>query len=159
MSQIKTVKNNASWIITDDKDKTKVGSIVKTPNNKYEVRIKGTGKIFSKHDLVKSFGSQLFSEREHLPNFTEKPKTNVVYDYPSCCEPYNKMFYLKKKTPIYTKEKKSKSFYCAGHYLIKKKGWQEEFCPKLITLEKYKFHGPFDTVYKLKTFARKFLNQ
>jgi len=157
VSQIKTVKNNASWIITDDKDKSKVGSIVKIPNNNYKVTFGGTGKVFSKRDLIKSFGSELF--REHLPRQIEKDKTKTVYEYDSCCEPYNKMWYVKLKLPLYTKERKSKSFYCAGHYLIKKKGWQEEFCPKLITLEKYKFHGLFDTVYKLKTFARKFLNQ
>ena len=37
MSNIKTVKHNASWIITDDKDKRKVGSIVKTFGNSYDV--------------------------------------------------------------------------------------------------------------------------
>jgi len=155
VSQIKTVKDNASWIITDTTDNSKVGSIVKTPNDKYEVRIKGTGKIFSKHDIVKSFGSELF--RERLPYLTEKDDANVVYDYDSCCEPYNKMWYVKFKLPLYTKEKKSKSYYCAGNYLINKKGWQEEFCPKLITLEKYKFHGPFTNVYQMKAFQKKYL--
>ena len=154
MRKIKTVKPNSSWIITDDKDQNKVGSIVKTPSNKYEVRMNGLGRFYTKDKLIKSFGSQLFSTRR--PNL-KLPSPNMVYDYPCDTEPFNKMFYLKKKTPIYTKEKKSKSFYCAGHYLIKKKGWKQEFCPKLITLEKYQFHGPFDTVYKLNTFARKFL--
>ena len=155
MSQIKTVKNNASWIITDDKDKTKVGSIIKTPYNKYEVKFRGTGGILNKSDLIKSFGSELF--RESLPKFTEKDNTNFVYDYESCCEPHNKMWYVKFKLPLYTKEKKSKSYYCAGNYLISKKGWQEEFCPKLITLEKYKFHGPFKNVYQMKAFQKKYL--
>jgi len=154
VSNIKTVKPNASWIITDNKDQNKVGSIVKTPTNKYEVRMHGLGRFYTKENLVKSFGSQLFSTRRAN---LQLPKSNMVYDYPCDTEPFNKMFYLKKKTPIYTKERKSKSYYCAGHYLIKKKGWKHEFCPKLITLEKYQFHGPFDTVYKLKTFGRKFL--
>ncbi len=154
MSKIKTVKDNSSWIITDDKDKTKVGSIVKNSTNEYAVQLRGTSKIFSKTDLVKSFGSQLFAVTQINKQL---PSPNMVYDYPCDTQPFNKMFYLKKKTPIYTKEKKSKSFYCAGHYLIKKKGWKEEFCPKLITLEKYQFHGPFDNLYKMKTFARKYL--
>jgi len=154
VSKIKTVKDNTSWIITDDKDTNKVGSIVKTPQNKYEVKINGLYRFYTKENLIKSFGSQLFSTRI----LTKKsPSLNMVYNYPCDTQPFNKMFYLKKKTPIYTKERKSKSFYCAGYYLIKKKGWKEEFCPKLITLEKYQFHGPFDNVYKLKTFARKFL--
>ena len=155
MSQIKTVKNNASWIITDDKDKTKVGSIVKTPYNKYEVKFRGTGGILNKSDLIKSFGSELF--RESLPKFTEKDNTNFVYDYESCCEPHNKMWYVKFKLPLYTKEKKSKSYYCAGHYVIKtNKGWTTDFSPKLITLLKYKYHGPFKTQQKAVAFAKKF---
>ena len=155
MSKIKTVKDNTSWIITDDKDKNKVGSIVKHSPNEYAVRFKGTGKIFSKTDLVKSFGSQIF--REDRPKFLERDKTNTVYDYERDCKPYNKMWYVKHKLPLYTKETKSKSYYCAGFYLINKKTWHEEFCPKLITLEKYKFHGPFVNVYQMKAFRRKYL--
>jgi hypothetical protein len=155
VSKIKTVKDNTSWIITDDKDKTKVGSIVKHSTNEYAVQFRGTGKIFSKTDLIKSFGSQLF--REDRPKLIEKDNTNTVYDHQTDCKPFNPMWYVKLKLPLYTKEQKSKSFYCAGYYLISKKGWQEEYCPKLITLEKYKFHGPFFTIYQMKAFQRKYL--
>tara|TARA_Y100001949_G_scaffold176566_2_gene190477 strand:+ start:245 stop:709 length:465 start_codon:yes stop_codon:yes gene_type:complete len=154
VSNIKTVKPNASWIITDNKDKDKLGSIVKTPQNRYEVRFNGLEKFYTKDKLVKSFGSQLFAP---TPAKIQDANTNIVYDYPCDSTPYNKMFYVKHKLPIYTKERKSKSFYCAGHYLIRKKGWTEEFCPKLITLEKYKFHGPFATTNKAKAFAKQYL--
>ena len=42
-------------------------------------------------------------------------------------------------------------------YLFYKKGWSEMFCPKLITLEKCKFHGPFANQYQMKAFDKKYL--
>ena len=156
MSNIKTVKPNASWIITDEKDKDKLGSIVKTPQDKYEVKFKGLPRFYTKEKLVRNFGSQIFAPPIPKP---EEPNLNLVYDYPCDDMPYNKMFYVKHKLPIYTKEHKSKSFYCAGYYLIKKKGWTEEFCPKLITLEKYKFHGPFESESKMIHFNKNYITR
>jgi len=155
VSNIKTVKPNSSWLITDDSDNNKVGSITKSNGNSYLLKYQGLNRSLSKEQIVKSFGTQLFQ----LPS--EKPKiaqSNIVYDYVSDVQkPYNKMFYVKKKVPIYTKKKKSKSFFCAGYYLVYKKSWSEMFCPKLITLEKCKFHGPFTNQYQMKAFEKKYL--
>lgn len=69
-----------------------------------------------------------------------------VYGYPSCFKPHNQIFDVKRKLPLFTKNNKSKSFYCAGHYLIKYNDfWTKEFCPKSITLNRYEFKGPFKT--------------
>ena len=121
MSNIKTVKPNTSWVITDQKDKEKLGATVP----------------------------------EVKPKLAE-PNTVHGYDV-DIDKPFNKMFYVKRKLPIFTKENKSKSFYCAGHYLVQKKSWTEMFCPKLITLQKYKFHGPFKNQYQMNAFKKKFL--
>ena len=157
MSNIKTVKPNASWIITDDKDKDKLGSIVKTPHNRYEVKFKGLPRFYTKEKLVKSFGSQIFAPPKIIEN--KNNVENKVYDYPCDIVPYNKMYYVKHKLPIYTKEKRSKSYFCAGFYLVKKKGWTEMFCPKLITLEKYKFHGPFASESQMIHFSKNYINK
>ena len=55
------------------------------------------------------------------------------------------------KVPLFAKSAKSKSQYCAGYYVIKfRKGWVKSFCPKLITLERYPFHGPYKTEIEMK---------
>jgi hypothetical protein len=42
--------------------------------------------------------------------------------------------------------------YCAGYYVIQfRKGWVKSFCPKLITLERYPYKGPFKTEEEMKT--------
>ena len=57
----------------------------------------------------------------------------------------------KKKLPLFTKSKKSKSLYCAGYYIIKfEKGWVRSFCPKMLTLDRYPFKGPFRTQLEMK---------
>jgi hypothetical protein len=62
------------------------------------------------------------------------------------------MYDVKRKLPLFTKSSKSKSLYCAGYYTIKfEKGWVKSFCPKLITIERYEYRGPFKTELEMRT--------
>jgi len=75
-----------------------------------------------------------------------KNSTNLVYDYPITGKAYNQVYDVQRKLPIYSKSAKSKSFFCAGYYLVKINDlWVEQFCPKNITLNRYPFVGPFRT--------------
>lgn len=79
-----------------------------------------------------------------------KTKRDQVHDYPTDSEPFGGVWDLKHKAPIFTKEKNSKSWFCAGWYLIKKgRNWRQEFCPKLITIERYAHKGPYKTPEEL----------
>ena len=98
MSNIKTVKPNASWIITDNKDKDKLGSIVKTPHNRYEVKFKGLPRFYTKEKLVKSFGSQIFAPPKVIEDQSNVEK-NKVYDYPCAIEPYNNCLFYTSPRP------------------------------------------------------------
>jgi hypothetical protein len=61
------------------------------------------------------------------------------------------MFDVRQKLPLFTKSSASKSLYCAGYYIIKfDKGWVKSFCPKLITIERYPFKGPFISELEMK---------
>lgn len=82
--------------------------------------------------------------------------TYSIYDYPCSSKPHSPIFNIKKRLPIFSKSSKSKSQYCAGYYLIKfRKGWVKSFCPKLITLERYPYHGPFKTETESKSLLSK----
>lgn len=75
-----------------------------------------------------------------------------IYEFPCSSKPYNPVYDVRQKLPIYSKSDKSKSQYCAGYYVIKfRKGWVKSFCPKLITLERYDNRGPFKTELEMKT--------
>ena len=61
------------------------------------------------------------------------------------------MYDIKKKLPLFTKSDASKSVYCAGYYAIHfEKGWVKSFCPKLITIQRYEYKGPFKTDLELR---------
>ena len=74
-----------------------------------------------------------------------------IHGYPTRVTPYNSMYDVKRKLPLFTKSEKSKSLYCAGYYIIRfEKGWVKSFCPKLITVERYETRGPFKTEFEMK---------
>lgn len=70
--------------------------------------------------------------------------STLVYGFPAKGKIFNQVFDVQRRLPIYTKLSKSKSLYCAGYYLIKYNDvWEEQFCPKNITLQRYQYIGPF----------------
>lgn len=75
-----------------------------------------------------------------------------VHGFPTSCVPYNPVYDVVRKLPLFTKSEKSKSLYAAGYYIIRfEKGWVKSFCPKLITIERYESKGPFKTDIVMRT--------
>lgn len=76
----------------------------------------------------------------------KKEDTSMVYGYPIKGQAYNQVYDVLRKLPVYTKQPKSRSCFCAGYYLILLNDtWTATFCPKNITLNRYEFYGPFRT--------------
>ena len=66
------------------------------------------------------------------------------YEYPCTERPYNQVWDLQRRLPIYSKSPKSKSYFCAGYYVVLfNDEWITEYCPKNITLQRYEYHGPY----------------
>jgi len=107
------------------------------------------------HDIneVKSrFGEELFKDSINGIKPSKPVDLKSIYDFPCSSKPFNPVYNVKNKLPIYAKSSKSKSLYCAGYYVIQfRKGWVKSFCPKLITLERYPYQGPFKTEQEMKT--------
>jgi len=108
-------------------------------------------------------GTVFFKNAKHLKNnlgeidWVKDNKTTIndadkeVYGYRTSCTPYNPLFNVQAKLPLFTKSEKSKSLYCAGYFIIKfEKGWVKSFCPKLITVERYETRGPFKTDLEMR---------
>jgi hypothetical protein len=140
---------NKEWIIENQGEK--IGSIVKIKKG-YEFFRHGHKVNFKDlTDLTKEFGDTLFEEKKTL-KFKIEPLVHRIYDFPCGAKPFEAVYNVKKKLPLFAKSAKSKSQYCAGYYVIKfRKGWVKSFCPKLITLERYPFEGPFKTEADMKS--------
>lgn len=136
------VVKNKYWIVESEGNKVATiqavddGGFVYVYDNERERFT--TIKLLSKaHNVV--FDSAL--KKEKLT-----PESHEVHGYPVSNKPWNLLWDVKHHFPIYTKTSKSKSYYCAGYYIIKfNNGWVKSYCPKFITLNRYDFQGPFKT--------------
>ena len=143
MSEIhaKPVVDGKYWIV--EQDGTKIATLQKKENNKFVLSSETGDFMFNKkEDLTQQFGQNFFLNSQKIKLSKAVPKE--VHGYPTSCRPYNPMYDIRKKLPLFTKSNQSKSLYCAGYYIIKfEKGWVKSFCPKVITIERYPYQGPF----------------
>ena len=147
----KVLVPNKIWIVEDGG--IKVGTLNKEKKGFSFYRRGEKIDIPNKTEIKNKFGIAVTEEVEKIIKVT-KPiiqEPYNVYEYACGSKPHNPVYNIKKKLPIYAKSNKSKSLYCAGYYVIQfRKGWVKSFCPKLITLERYSFKGPFKTEEDMK---------
>ena len=77
-----------------------------------------------------------------------RPKTTVdhVHGYPVSGRVYNPIWNVAQQLPVYTKTNKSKSWFAAGWYNVRKgRTWKTVLAPKLIVLQRYAYQGPYYT--------------
>jgi hypothetical protein len=148
MITAKPIVENKFWIIEDDGQR--VGTLHLQENEKYMLSSKQGEKHFNKkHELITLFGKNFFVPGTVINVATPPPLE--VHGYPTAFIPYNPVYNIQQKLPLFSKSEQSKSLYCAGYYAIKfGKGWVKSFCPKLITVERYEYRGPFKTELELK---------
>lgn len=141
----KPVIKNKCWIV--EESGIKVGTIMANPE----------GVVYQHNHTREQFPSiKLLSDRYNIKVEKTVPKKEnlqpyTVYDYPCKNKPHNVLWDVKHKLPIFTKSPKSKSFFCAGFYIVKfNNNWVKAYCPKLITLNRYPYAGPYDTAEEMQ---------
>lgn len=147
-STTKILVPNKEWLVTEENKK--IGSISKGKKGYTFLRNGRSLDFKDLNDLKKQLGIALFEEsiKRHKD---QQDKSYSIYDFPCRSKPYEPVYSVKKKLPLFAKSPKSKSQYCAGYYIIlRRKGWATSFCPKLITLERYPYYGPFKTEADMK---------
>ena len=135
------------WIVEDEG--VRIGTLSINEDQYMLSDITGTRFFKNKKQLKTTLGTNL------VWNTLEQTKKSLeekeVYNYPTKFVPFNPMYDIQRKLPLFTKSEKSKSVYCAGYYIIKfDKGWVKSFCPKLITVERYGYRGPFKTEIEMR---------
>lgn len=146
--EAKPVVRNKYWIVENN------GQKIAT------VQAAEDGVVFVQDNHRLKYPSIKVLGTEHNIRFVSgqrKPTKSVdsVYDYPSRSTPYNAIYDLRLKLPLYTESRKSKSFYCAGYYLVQiGTTWSEEFCPKKIILTRNNYHGPFHSLEQAQEFKK-----
>jgi hypothetical protein len=137
----KPVIDKQFWILQDGNEK--VGNIEACAGG-YQVKL---------HNQVAQFKTIRMAAQRVNIEFASVPtvqkNTNSIHNvhgYPAQGRIYNPMWDMQQRLPIYTKTKKSKSWFSAGWYCVKKgRSWTVMQDPKLIVLQRYKYQGPFHT--------------
>ena len=144
----KPIIENKFWIVEQDGEK--IATLRKNEDNHFVMSNEDGVKVYpNKESLTRQFGKDFFVAKIVKEAYDALP--NEVHGYATSVEPHNAMFDIQRKLPLFTKSGDSKSLYCAGYYVIRfEKGWVKSFCPKLITLQRYEYKGPFKTEIEMK---------
>lgn len=145
MSMIaKKIVKNKFWTL--EQNGRKIGFIESTPRGIIINKPKNKQELFKTFkELEKKYGVKTVDDsNENKDNFN-------VNGFLTGSIAYNKVFDIRRKLPLYTKTSKSKSYYCAGFYLVKYEDtWNEVFNPKLILVNRTAYRGPFLTSEEAK---------
>ena len=146
--QAKPVIDNKFWIVEDNG--VRIATLRKNEENKFILSNKDGVKVFNnKKSVTEQFGNDFFVAK--IIKEADDSNPREVHGFTTSTNPHNAMYDIQKKLPLFTKSSDSKSLYCAGYYVIRfDKGWVKSFCPKLITLQRYDFKGPFKTDLEMK---------
>lgn len=138
----KPVVKNKFWIVEEHGNK--IGTIQAIDEGGVAYVHNDEREVFPSINLLSKTYNIEFVKAEKLK--VEKKEIYDVYGFPTPHRPHNEVLDVQRYLPIYTKAGKSKSFFCAGHYIIKfSSTWVKAYCPKLITLNRYEYQGPFKT--------------
>ena len=144
----KTILKDKFWIVEDNEQR--IGTLTWNDDRYMFSSSSETCFFDNKKQIKKKFGMD-FVWSEPTPVEKSVEKSGTIHGYPTNVKPFNSMFDVKRKLPLFTKSDKSKSLYCAGYYIVKfNKGWVKSFCPKLITIERYETKGPFKTDLEMR---------
>jgi hypothetical protein len=143
----KSILKNKYWIV--ESEGSQIGTIQATEDGGVVYVRDQSREKFASIKLLSSVYNVSFSNKSNRNSKTVSAKE--IYGYPTTSKPFNVLWDLKNKVPVFTKEVKSKSYFCAGYFLVYiNDAWAKSFCPKLITLNRYKFLGPYRTKEELE---------
>lgn len=135
----KPIVNGKFWVIKQNN--RKVGSVEKTPTGYFVTTPRGDAR-FKTIKSLRDITNISFEDAVQRVKYPE----NQVNNFPTDCKPFNGVWDINQRLPIYTKERKSKSWYAAGYYMITvNRKTKVVFCPKLIILDRYGYIGPVKT--------------
>ena len=135
----KPVIDNQFWILRQDNEK--IGNITAT-NDGFDVKIHNSVTRFTTISMIAQRGIEFETvSRRPVPQ-----RSDSVHGFPAQGRVFNATWDVRHGLPLYTKTKKSKSWFCGGWYRIRQgRHWEVVECPKLIAVQRYPYQGPFYT--------------
>lgn len=127
------------WILRQDDQK--IGNITANGDG-FDVKIKDSVTRFQTISMIAQRGIEF----EPVAYRSAPQKTNTIHGFPAQGRVFNPTWDVRHGLPLYTKTKKSKSWFCGGWYRIRQgRCWEVVESPKLIAVQRYPYQGPFYT--------------
>ena len=145
---LKEITEN-SWLVLSDEEQERIGLLSSTPKGIYSLLSKDGRIEFQDRKEVLDFFEENVFDRVQVPECGQEQEFFIKgypIDYKNPIEAD-----IDSELPLFKKTKTSRVHHCAGYYCLKfPKGWIHSFCPKLSTIEKYEYAGPFMTKTEMK---------
>jgi len=133
----KPVIDKQYWILKQDNQKV---GIIEAVDGGFAVKLRDK---VSQYKTIKMAGRDANIEFEPAIK-SKKLSANQVHGFEVTGKVFNALWDVKHKLPLFTRSDKSKSWFAAGWYMVKQhRTWKLTHHPKLITLQRYKYQGPF----------------
>ena len=135
----KPVIDKKFWILQDGDQK--VGNVEACAGG-YQVKINNQVAQFK---TIRMAAQRVNIEFEPaIKRSRPQPAANHVHGYPVSGRVHNPMWDVPQQLPVYTKTAKSKSWFAAGWYNVRRgRHWRTVQSPKLIVLQRYPYQGPY----------------
>jgi hypothetical protein len=134
----KPVIDKQFWILKEND--RKVGNVEACAGG-FQVRINNQVQQFK---TMRMAAQRVNIEFEPVTKKIKPAVDNLVHGYPAEGRIYNPIWDVPQKLPLFTKTRKSKSWFAAGWYQVQKgRTWSVVKNPKLILLQRYAYTGPF----------------
>jgi hypothetical protein len=135
----KPVVKDQYWILKEDNKK--IGEL-ESAGGELVVKLKDPARF----KTFKMNGRVMPSIEFEPPIPRTESEKNFVHGYEVKGAVYNPVWDVKQRLPLFTREDKSKSWFAAGWYLVRQhRNWRAVQHPKLITLQRYAYQGPYHT--------------
>ena len=148
---LKPVVDGQFWIVKNSVGE-KIGTVQRAGNH---VRV-FVDDVTSEFDSIDAAIAAHSFEIEMPGQETISSKEWDVNGFPARTEPFNATYDAKLKVHMYTKKPESNSFYAAGFFVIENNSQlSQNLCPRLSTLKKNVWRGPFNNRVEMMEVLRK----
>ncbi len=141
-----------SWLVIGDTDDSRLGLLTEI-RDQYVLMVAGAKqKFLDRKEVNKFFQEDVFKNIAEPVVDDGVKKDYFINGYPVDFDNPSEVLIKGNTLPLFSKKSSSDVYYSAGYFCLNfPKNWMPAYCPKMVTLTKYEYSGPFKTELEMRT--------